>query len=266
MTVGRLIADSGLAAAEARALLARRLDVAREWLIAHPEAIVDDASAGRFRNDAIRRAAGEPLAYLLGDKEFFGRSFIVTADVLIPRPETELLVDIALSQMRSMANPRVLDLGTGSGCIAVTLALELPSARVTATDISAAALAIARRNAEKLGAAITLLEGVWYDALPSNAVFDVIVSNPPYVAAGDPHLHALGHEPLTALTDGVDGMSSLNAVVAGAAARSAPGGVLILEHGFNQRAEVVAALVRAGWSAEPFDDAAGHARVVLGRR
>ena len=264
-TVAGLLAGSGLPLLEARALLAHRLQVARERLIAHPEAIVAAADAAAFGALARRRALGEPLAYLLGEKEFHGRAFAVTPDVLVPRPETELLVDLALERMRALERPRVLDLGTGSGCIAVTLALECPAAQVMATDASAAALAIARRNAERLGAAVAFVPGDWYDALPVDATFDLIVSNPPYVAAGDPHLADLRFEPMRALTDGQDGLACLEAIAAGARRRLAPRGWLLVEHGYDQAAAVAALFARSGLSAEARADGAGHLRVTLGQ-
>lgn len=271
-TVAALLAGSGLALPEARALLAQRLQVARERLVAHPETIVAAADADAFVALARRRAQGEPLAYLLGEKEFYGRAFAVTPDVLVPRPETELLVDLALERMRALVDesrkldgPRVLDLGTGSGCIAVTLALECPAAQVTATDASAGALAVARRNAERLGAAVAFRSGDWYDALPADAEFDLIVSNPPYVAAGDPHLHDLRFEPSQALTDGRDGLTCLRAITAGAGRRLAPRGWLLVEHGYDQAAAVGALFARSGLDAETRADGAGHPRVTLGQ-
>jgi release factor glutamine methyltransferase len=264
-TVAGLLAGSGLPLPEARALLAHRLRVSRERLVAHPESIVAAADAEAFDALARRRVQGEPLAYLLGEKEFYGRAFAVTPDVLVPRPETELLVDLALERMRSVERPRVLDLGTGSGCIAVTLALECPAARVTATDACAGALAIARRNAGRLGAAVAFQPGDWYDALPVDATFDLIVSNPPYVAAGDPHLADLRFEPMRALTDGQDGLACLEAIAAGARRRLAPRGWLLVEHGYDQAAAVAALFARSGLSAEARADGAGHLRVTLGQ-
>lgn len=265
ITVRALLAASGLPLPEARALLARCLDVPREHLVAHPEAAVAAAPAGAFAQAAQRRAAGEPLAYLLGEKEFYGRPFAVTPDVLVPRPETELLVDLALERMHALLRPRVLDLGTGSGCIAVTLALERPDAQVTATDVSAAAIAVARRNAARLGAAVEFRFGDWYGAVAVDARFDLIVANPPYVAPGDPHLDALRHEPLGALTDGRDGLACLEAIVAGARAHLAPAGWLLVEHGFDQSAAVRALLRTAGLVSQSRSDAAGHPRVAFGQ-
>lgn len=264
-TVRALLAGSGLPLLEARALLARCLDVPRERLVAHPEAAVAAAPAAAFTQAARRRATGEPLAYLLGEKEFYGRSFAVTPDVLVPRPETELLVDLGLARMRRTPRPRVLDLGTGSGCIAVTLALERPDARVTATDASTAALAVARRNAERLGAAVEVRRGDWYGAVAADARFDLIVANPPYVAPDDPHLDALRHEPLTALTDGRDGLACLATIVAGARAHLARAGWLLVEHGFDQSTAVQALFRAAELVPQSQPDAAGHLRVAFGQ-
>jgi len=265
-TVAQLLAASRLPLPEARALLAHRLRVARERLIAHPDDEVGTGDAAGFAELARRRAEGEPLAYLLGEKEFYGRTFRVTPDVLVPRPETELLVELALQRMRTLHRPRVLDLGTGSGCIAVTLALECSSAEVTATDASTAALAVAHDNARRLDARVGFRTGDWYGALAPHSVFDVIVANPPYVAAGDPHLDALRFEPAQALTDGRDGLSCLAAVAGGAAAHLAPDGWLLVEHGYDQAAAAVALFARAGMAAETASDAAGLPRVTLGRR
>lgn len=265
-TVRSLLAGSGLPVAEARALLAHGLGVPRERLVAYPESPVDADRVAAFRAAAQRRAAGEPLAYLLGQKEFFGRDFAVTPDVLVPRPETELLVEIALGRLRLAARPRALDLGTGSGCIAVTLALEHPGARVTATDASDAALAVARRNAGRLGAEVEFRRGDWYDAVAADARFDLIVANPPYVAPGDPHLEALRHEPEQALTDGRDGLACLEAIVAGAPSHLADDGWLAVEHGFDQSAAVQGLFRRAGLRPQSRADLAGHLRVTFGTR
>ena len=264
-TVATLLAASGLPMLEARALLAHRMRVPRERLIAHPDAVVGAHDGDAFLELARRRACGEPLAYLLGEKEFYGRSFVVSPDVLVPRPETELLVDLALARMRTVERPRVLDLGTGSGCIAVTLALECPGARVTATDASAAALAVARRNAERQEADVEFHLGDWYGALPADSVFDMIVANPPYVAPGDPHLADLRFEPLRALTDGRDGLACLEAIIAAAAARLAPRGWLVVEHGYDQSAAVGALFAAAEFDAQTVADGAGQPRVTLGQ-
>lgn len=265
-TVAELLATSRLPLFEARALLAHRLRVPRERLIAHPDDAVGRDEVAAFGDLVRRRASGEPLAYLLGEKEFYGRSFRVTPDVLVPRPETELLVDLALARMRGLMRPRVLDLGTGSGCIAVTLALECPAAMVTAVEAWPAALEVAEDNARRLGATVEFHAGDWYQALLAGSLFDLIVANPPYVAADDPHLEALRFEPQQALTDGRDGVSCLEAIVLGAPSHLAPGGWLLVEHGYDQAARAGALFARAGMTAaETVSDAAGLPRVTLGR-
>lgn len=264
MTAGELLAASGLPAAEARALLAAASGATREALIAFPERAVAPQAAARFAALAARRRAGEPMAYLLGAQEFYGRPFRVTPSVLIPRPETELLVELALDALRAVERPRVLELGTGSGCIAITLALERPDARVAAADRSVEALAVARDNARRLAARVEFVASDWYAAI--GGAFDAIVANPPYVAAGDPHLADLRFEPTHALTDRGDGLGCLRTIVAGAAAHLAPGGWLLVEHGYDQGAAVRALFERAGFSAvRTVRDTAGHERACLGR-
>jgi release factor glutamine methyltransferase len=224
-----------IGALEARALLCHVLARDPAHLIAHSEEILAPDALACFERLVARRAAGEPVAYLTGDREFYGRSFSVSPDVLIPRPETELLVELVLSHLPSRA-ARVLDLGTGSGCIAISVALESPQCAVRATDASSAALALARENARALGAShVRFVEGCWYEALGAEA-FDVIASNPPYVAARDPHLREgdLRYEPPASLEGGGDGLVCIRAIVAGAAAHLAPGGWLFLEHGHDQ--------------------------------
>lgn len=263
-SAGALLAGSGLARAEARRLLACALDVPIEALIAHPEQGVDAAAAARFTQLAARRRAGEPIAYLVGRREFYGRPFAVAPGVLIPRPETELLVELAVVQLRALPAPRVLDLGTGSGCIAITLALECRAAQVVAAERSAAALAVARRNAQALGASVEFVASDWYEAVAGD--FEVIVANPPYVADGDPHLPDLRHEPRAALVAGADGLAELRRIVAGAPARLRAGGWLAVEHGHDQGAAVRTLFADAGFVAiETHRDAAGIERVCSGR-
>lgn len=229
---------------EARVLAAHTWQVDRAWLIAHGADTPSDAQTAQFQALLSRRLAGEPVAYLIGTREFYGRPFQVTPDVLIPRPDTELLVELALARIPPDQAVEVLDLGTGSGCIAITLALERPRARVTAVDRSAAALAIARRNAGILGARVDLLRSDWFDALGGRR-FGLIVGNPPYIAAADPHLANgdVRFEPPTALASGVDGLDDLRGLTAAARAHLKPGGVLLLEHGYDQ-AEAVQSLLR----------------------
>jgi len=261
-----LLAASGLPRGEVRALLAHALDVRRERLIAHPETAVPAAAAATFRALAQRRAAGEPLPYLLGTQEFYGRPFAVNADVLIPRPDTETLIDVALACLASHPAPRVLELGTGSGCIAITLQCERSRACVVATDVSEPALAVARGNAQRLGATVEFRHGDWWAAVPATERYDLVVSNPPYVAAGDPHLADLGHEPSLALTDGDDGLRCLAAIAQIAPTRLVPGGWLVLEHGYDQGPAVAALLASAGLlDVSTASDAAGRPRVTRGQ-
>jgi release factor glutamine methyltransferase len=257
-----LIASSGVVASEARSLLAFALDTTREALIARPERQVSSSAAGRFRALCARRVAGEPMAYLLAQREFFGRPFRVDRSVLIPRPETECLVQAALRELRRVDKPSVLDLGTGSGCIAITLALERPDAHVSATDVSEAALELARVNAATLGARVKLIHGDWY--MPVRERYDLIVSNPPYVAGNDPHLAELSCEPRDALTDGADGLTCLRAVVEGAPSHLTAQAALLIEHGYDQGALVRAMVISKGFrSVRTLTDLAGVERVCV---
>jgi len=235
-SAAQLLAAAGLPRAEARRLLAAALGTTIEALAARPQQPVGEAAAARFAALVAQRQRGEPVAYLLGEKEFYSRAFAVTPAVLVPRAETEGLVELALARLRCLAAPRVLDLGTGSGCIAVTLALECPAATVVAVERSAAALELARENARRWGAPVDFLLGDWFD--PVAGRFDAIVANPPYVAADDPHLPALAAEPASALVAGADGLDDLRRIVAAAPAHLNPGGWLAVEHGHDQGAAV----------------------------
>jgi release factor glutamine methyltransferase len=266
-----LLAASGLPRLDARALLESATGRSREWLAAHGDEPADAGAAARFHELARRRRDGEPLAYLIGSREFHGLRFAVGPQVLVPRPETEQLVDLALERLAGRAAPRVLDLGTGSGAIAVTLALSRPDADVVATDLSRDALALAAANAGSLGATrIRFLAGSWWQALEAvQAPFDVVVSNPPYVAEADPQLDdpALRREPRLALASGPHGLDALAAIVAGAADRLVPGGWLLVEHGSGQRDAVAALLRHHGFErVSTAVDLAGHPRIGIGRR
>ena len=267
-TVRQALAQSGLVPVDAQVLLAHALGCARTWLLAHDDDPLPRLQADAFFALAKRRRAGEPVAYLTGTREFWGLSLRVTPDVLIPRPETETLVELALEWLPRDGALRVLDLGTGSGAIALAIAAERPRARVIATDASAAALAVARENATRLALAnVEFRQADWYDGAP-DGVFDLIVSNPPYVASGDPHLAAgdLRYEPAGALASGVDGLAALRTIIAGAPMRLAAGGGLAVEHGYNQSPAVQDLLRDAGFARITVRrDLAGIPRVVGGR-
>lgn len=261
-----LLLASGLPRIEARALLESASGRDRSWLIGHGDEALPGTAVERFRQLVAERKAGRPLAYLVGEREFRGRRFRVDESVLIPRPETEGLVDWALE----LPGPRVADLGTGSGAIAISLALERPAWSVVAVDASATALAIARANARQLGAGpIDWREGDWWTALPAGSQYDLVVSNPPYIAAGDEHLMRgdLPHEPALALVSGVTGLDAIGVIIAGALQWLAPDGWLLLEHGHDQ-ASAVAEQMRAAGLAEitARRDLAGLQRLCGGRR
>ncbi len=256
---------------EARVLAAFAWEVTPSWLIAHDTGPLTTGQIARFQGLLTRRLAGEPIAHITGRREFFSREFSVTPDVLIPRPETEWLVERALARIPSDKPLDVLDLGTGSGAIAITLALERPLARVTAVDCSGAALAIARENAATLGAVVKFLASDWFGAFMPSRVFagrrfDCIVANPPYVASDDPHLAALRFEPRAALAAGPSGLDDLARIIAMAPAYLAPDGWLMLEHGYDQGEAVRRLLSSAGFDTiETWQDLAGCDRVSGGK-
>lgn len=238
----------GLERLDAQLLLLRALgrsETDRGWLLAHD---TDELPAGAehgFLSTCERRAAGEPLAYLVGHKEFHGLDLQVDARVLIPRPDTETLADWAIEIAQELEAPRVIDLGTGSGAIALAIRKACPHAVVEASDASADALAVARANADRHGLAVSFRRASWLDGV--EGVFDVIVSNPPYIAEDDEHLPALRHEPSAALVSGPDGLAAIRAIVAQAPAHLAAGGWLLLEHGWDQASRVRDLLSGAGF-------------------
>jgi len=230
--------------------------------MAYPERALSAEAEQRFTDFAERRRRGEPVAYILGRKEFYSLPLAVNPAVLIPRPETELLVELALQRDFS----RVLDLGTGSGAVALAIKKHRPGARVTAVEASAAALEVAKRNGVALGLDIAWRHGQWFTPVPSER-FDLIVSNPPYVAAGDPHLADLRFEPASALISGTDGLDAIREILAAAPAHLVPGGWVLLEHGIGQDAAVREMLWRAGLEeARTWPDLAGIPRVCGARR
>ncbi len=277
----------GMARLDAQVLLGHVLGRDRTWLIAHGDEPLPQASRDQYARLLRRRLAGEPIAYLVGHREFFGHCFAVGPMVLIPRPETELLVEVALEALPEGA--RVLELATGCGAIAISMALARPDLAVLATDLSLTALAVAQRNARGLGATIDFAAGDWYQALepriafgadpiesappsrtaPDHGRFDRIVANPPYIARQDPHLQRgdLRFEPPGALASGADGLDAIRIIIEGAPARLSTGGRLLIEHGYDQGPAVRALLEAAGlqrvcsWS-----DLAGHDRVSTGVR
>jgi release factor glutamine methyltransferase len=253
---------------DATVIMAEVLGVNRAWIAANPMRILTETQDARIDMLGAQRAMGRPIAYLVNRREFYGRDFALDASVLIPRPETETLVEAALARM----GPRdsFLDLGTGSGAVAVTLACQRPESRGVATDVSEPALGVARANAERHHCAdrIEFLRGSWYEPAGARR-FDLVVSNPPYVAAGDPHLRQgdLRFEPPEALTDGSgDGLASIRAIVAGARAHLVPGGWLLFEHGYDQAEAVRGVLEAAGFgSIVSLPDLAGMTRVAGGK-
>jgi release factor glutamine methyltransferase len=234
-TIAELLRAPGLDPLDARVLLRAALGASDAQLAADPGRVPGEREHACFLAWAERRRAGEPVAYLIGEREFYSLAFKVTAAVLIPRPETELLVEAALERIQAAVPCRVLDLGTGSGCVAVAIAKERPLARVTATDVSPTALAIARANAAAHGVGIEFLESDWLGGLAGRR-FDVIVSNPPYVAQDDPHLAQgdLRFEPRGALASGSAGLDAIETIVEQAGNHLEPGGWLLFEHGHDQ--------------------------------
>lgn len=260
-TLAALLRKAPLPVLETRILASHVLGLTRVQLITQSERPFSATEAHSLAGLIQRRLAGEPIAYIVGQREFFGLPFIVTPAVLIPRPDTELLVELALEKLPP--DGQLLDLGTGSGAIAVAVAHQRPDARVTALDASAEALAVARQNAAQNHARVRFLLSDWYAALDDER-FDLIVSNPPYIEKNDPHLTQgdLRFEPTDALTDHADGLSDLRIIVNGAARHLAQGGWLLLEHGYDQ-AEAVRALLAAQGLAQvqSWQDLAGIERV-----
>ena len=255
--------------AEVRMLVSHVLKRDRAWLAAHDDEVPSPDERARIVALAARRAAGEPMAYVLGEREFFGRTFRCTPAALIPRPETEHLVEHVLTLMEATAISTVLDVGTGTGCIALTLALERPNAQITALDVSPGALELARENAANLHAAnVKFIQSNWFGAIETDAKFDLIVSNPPYIVPGDAHLAQsdLRFEPAIALADTVDGLESYRQLARGAIRHVRDGGWLVVEHGYDQGRSVPSLLLNNGFiDVSTQLDLAGHPRVSAAR-
>lgn len=260
--MGAALASSALEPREARLLLAHVLGCSEATVLAFPEREIDGSAVRRFSGLVVRRRGGEPVAYLTGAKEFYGLELEVSPTVLIPRPETELLVDLALERCFSS----VADLGTGSGAVALALKHKRSHARVVGVEASAEALEVARRNGARLGLAVEWREGHWYAALAGER-YDLLVSNPPYVAERDPHLAALAYEPRQALVAGADGLDALRDIATGAYTHLNDAGWLLVEHGLGQDAAVRALLREGGLEeVQTWPDLAGIPRVSGGRR
>lgn len=272
MTLGEALAAARqkIDRLDARLLLEYATGCTHADLLARPETPVIAPAYAQFAEWVERRAAGEPLAYLVGETEFRGRVFQVSPEVLIPRPETEVLIDLAVDRLKMQRTARVVDLGTGSGIVAISLALECPQAQVFAVDLSPGALAVARNNAGRRGARVDFREGDWLAPLAGER-FDLIVSNPPYVADGDPHLcrDGLPFEPQMALSDlepGGNGLACIRRIVADAPAFLNPGGWLLFEHGYDQGEACRNLLTGAGFKgAFTHPDLAGTDRVSGGQ-
>ena len=271
-----LLSDSALPQNEAKILLAfvieKHYQLPRSALLSRDEMELSLAALEQWRNLESKRLSGEPIAYLVGKRGFHDIELYVASGVLIPRPETEILVEIALREIQTLNRPaNILDLGTGSGAIALAIAHSAPQTIVTATDQSLEALAIAKMNADQLGFSdrVQFAQGSWYEALKEAIPFDVILSNPPYIAAGDSHLSEgdLRFEPASALTDGASGLSCLEAIILQVHPYLKPGGLVAVEHGFDQ-SDAVVNLMKAAQLQEiqVYKDLAGHCRVVSGRK
>jgi release factor glutamine methyltransferase len=263
------LAHDRLERIDQRMLLSYAMQRPIAWLLAHPEAMLSPIEEAKYSALLARREAGEPVAYLVGEREFHGLSFEVTPDVLIPRPETELLVDRVLESIPANSDARVIDLGTGSGAIAVTLAVRRPNIEVVAVDNSVAALEVARRNAERMrvGHRIEFREARWFSGMPGQ-LFDVIVSNPPYVAEKDAHLTQgdVRFEPRQALVGGIDGLQDLAVIIELSTSHLPLGGILALEHGYDQAGVVRRLMTAAGFvSVRSSEDLSGIERVTEGR-
>jgi len=275
LSLRSLLSSSPLPPSEARMLMAHVLEkhyqLPRSAILSRDEMVLSPEAAKLWQELQSKRLAGEPIAYLIGKRGFHNIELYVAPGVLIPRPETELLVEIGLKEIERLHRPAtVLDLGTGSGAIALALAYSAPNATMTATDQSFEALEIAKTNAQLLNleARVQLMQGSWYEALSDSAQFDIILGNPPYIPTLDLHLRQgdLRFEPISALTDHASGLTCLEAIITGAKDHLNPNGLIAVEHGYDQSDAVVYLMKTAGLSAiQTHLDLAGHRRVASGR-
>ncbi len=249
---------------DAELLLAFAVSQPRSAILAYPEELVESDVADSYRDLVRRRGVGVPLAYLTGSKEFYSLELEVTSATLVPRPETELLVDLTLARSSELTQPRILDLGTGCGAIALAIKHARPNSAVTAVDSSAAALEVAQRNAERLALDLRLIKSSWFESL-GDEMYDVIVTNPPYVAREDLESSPqLAHEPTLALDGGRDGMDEVRSILSAAGSRLMPGGFLIMEHGHDQGSAVIELAATAGYATtETVTDLVGLDRVLV---
>ena len=263
----RLSATSDSARRDAEILLCQSINMARSYLFAHPEDVLDELAYSRFDDLLRRREVGEPMAYIMGVREFWSHELLVSPATLVPRPETELLVDLALREIPRDAELQILDLGTGSGAIAIAIAAERQMCDITATDVSADALAIARENVRQASLGnVNCIEGNWTEPVAGRR-FNVIVSNPPYVCVGDDALQALMYEPLSALVSGEDGLDAIRILARDCGALLEADGLLLIEHGAEQRDAVASILAANDWSnITCHNDLAGKPRVTAARR
>lgn len=266
--------QAGIGRQDAQWLLSQVLQRPGSWLLAHDDSVLSTAEQQAFQTLLDRYQAGEPFAYLLGQQGFYGLNLHLTPDVLIPRPDTETLVDWALSLIPADPSEwlathqrplHVLDLGTGSGAIALAIQAQRPWVLVTASDASQAALDVAMGNAQRLQLPLRFVHGSWFEPW-ADETFDLIVSNPPYIAEADPHMQALTHEPRSALTSGTDGLDDLRQIISKALKHLTPGGHLLLEHGYDQHTAVADLLHKAGYEAVAHrQDLGGHIRCTGGQ-
>jgi release factor glutamine methyltransferase len=263
----RLSKVSDSARLDAEMLLCQTIDMPRSYLFAHPEDELDDLTRDRFEALMQRRLDGEPMSYITGTREFWSRELLVSPATLVPRPETELLVELALREIPRKAELQVLDLGTGSGAIAISVAAERPLCTITATDVSGDALSVARENVRQADLAnVVCVKGNWTLSV-AGRLFDIILSNPPYVREDDEALAALTHEPLSALASGKDGLDAIRILANDCAAILNKGGWLMIEHGADQQDAVADIMDTAGWTEITcHNDLAGRPRVTAARR